>query len=686
MNAGHGYARLPGRLASATCLALMLLTGCTARADEAPTPKVRALLIGEWDYGDAGLPDLDGPRNDIELMRSLLTQRFGVPERDVVTLANPTHGQVQQAFADMARQVQSGDIVYIHYSGHGSTAPDPGEPRGQDQTWVPHGARVKGASKFDSMDILDKEIALWLQPIYDLTPDVVFVSDSCHSATVARGAPRKGVRQVETLGVPHPLLATIKRVPAPTTGLRIGAARDFESAVELEPTDGHNCAKGSPTCYGVFTWNWAQALRESAPGTSWGDVFRRATARVSAVPGTLQRPQLEGHADRAVLQDRFAPLARTVEVSEVGPGGAVLTAGWLAGVTAGSRYEVTTPAAAASGASAAVLRVDSVDGATSRATIVSGQVRAGDLAAETVHAAAAARIRLFVGADARDAAGSRKLAGAVQAASNRLAAYEPVTDKRATELAIVPVTVQRSGCKPACKATTQWQVQTAQGQLADPMLRFDLGRATSELPRMVDDLEAFAWARQLRALGERGNPTTLSLAIKSAMPLRGSSGQCEDSLAAAGHWKLTPADALDRVSTTRPVGECLSFEIANRDPYRSMYGYVVAIGPDFHVQAVWPSPGDGADAARVAPADKVVSTTFYHLGQPGRESLLFLSSDQAIDAALLQHAGVRGGPPASPLESALAAAANRRGDVQTIGQWGAVAIDLQVVAPQGARQ
>jgi hypothetical protein len=103
------------------------------------------------------------------------------------------------------------------------------------------------------------------------------------------------------------------------------------------------------------------------------------------------------------------------------------------------------------------------------------------------------------------------------------------------------------------------------------------------------------------------------------------------------------------------------------------------------VHLVWPDVNDGADAARVEPGGKQASPAFYHLGQAGRESLVFLASDMPLDAALLQHEGARGTEPRSPLESALVAAANQRGDVQTAGQWGAIAIDLDVAAAKAAR-
>ncbi|TGO02842.1 hypothetical protein PN36_18285, partial [Candidatus Thiomargarita nelsonii] len=81
------------------------------------------------------------------------------------------------------------DFVYIFYSGHGSQTKDLNgdEPSGYDQTWVSYGART-GRQGIDNYDVLDDEIDKWLSNLYEKTQNVVFISDSCHSATVTRGA------------------------------------------------------------------------------------------------------------------------------------------------------------------------------------------------------------------------------------------------------------------------------------------------------------------------------------------------------------------------------------------------------------------------------------------------------------------------------------------------------------------
>ena len=315
------------------------MLGCTVQAHAA----VQALLIGIGAYAESNLADLAGPANDVALMKGVLIH-LQVPEANIRVLPNPTHSTIETAFADLSTRVERNDQVYVYYAGHGSRAPAPppangedAERRGEDQTWVAFGARSPLRDGKDKMDVRDEEIALWRDPLYELTPDVVVASISCHSASVTRDA-QVGVRAADGLLQPHPLRASIQRVEQPTTGLPIGAARDFESAVELDPRNNQRCPDGR-NCYGVVTWHRASALRSARPDESWGDVFHRASAAIAATRGVAQRPQMDGVADRAVLGGQFAPLTALIPVTSVGQGGQVrLGAGLISGWTVGSEF------------------------------------------------------------------------------------------------------------------------------------------------------------------------------------------------------------------------------------------------------------------------------------------------------------------------------------------------------------
>ena len=94
-------------------------------------------------------------------------------------------------------------------------------------------------------DILDDEINQWLIPIYAKTDQVVFVSDSCHSASVTRGKV-PWIRAVPIDRRVHPLGKKRFETVKFHSGVLIGAARDDEFASEFDTEDGQS--------YGMFTY------------------------------------------------------------------------------------------------------------------------------------------------------------------------------------------------------------------------------------------------------------------------------------------------------------------------------------------------------------------------------------------------------------------------------------------------
>ena len=83
------------------------------------TPRKVALLIGINGYTGSRL---EGPANDIQLQRQLLIHRFGFQTGDVHLLpeADASRSNILDAFNEyLYGPAQAGDIVVLHFSGHG---------------------------------------------------------------------------------------------------------------------------------------------------------------------------------------------------------------------------------------------------------------------------------------------------------------------------------------------------------------------------------------------------------------------------------------------------------------------------------------------------------------------------------------------------------------------------------------
>jgi uncharacterized caspase-like protein len=140
----------------------------------------KALCIGINDYPGTGM-DLKGCVNDAHDWAQELQKRGFTVATLLDTQA--TKAAMVQGMGSLIEQAQSGDLLVITYSGHGTYAPDMegDEVDGLDEALCPHDIRTKGALTDDEIH----ELFLRRKPGVKL----VLISDSCHSGTVTRAAP-----------------------------------------------------------------------------------------------------------------------------------------------------------------------------------------------------------------------------------------------------------------------------------------------------------------------------------------------------------------------------------------------------------------------------------------------------------------------------------------------------------------
>lgn len=144
--------------------------------------KKYALLIG---INYTGTPSqLSGCVNDIEKMEEILRkEEFIIKSLKDVPIDSknkPTRDNIIHALEDVCKNSCKDDIIYIHYSGHGSQLKALGsdEVDGYDETWCPCDSR--GSEKY----IRDNEILQIISKNVQKETKVIIVSDSCHSGTI----------------------------------------------------------------------------------------------------------------------------------------------------------------------------------------------------------------------------------------------------------------------------------------------------------------------------------------------------------------------------------------------------------------------------------------------------------------------------------------------------------------------
>jgi hypothetical protein len=158
------------------------------------TPRKLALLVGINQYPSS---PLEGCINDVDLQRYLLIHRFGFNPKDIYILAEKeaTRAGILSAFEEhLIKQAQPGDVVFYHYSGHGSRIfdPDPiitrlGDRQGLSGTFVPVNSKLPaGYPEVGGVvqDIMGHTLFLLMSALK--TENVTVVLDSCFSGGATR--------------------------------------------------------------------------------------------------------------------------------------------------------------------------------------------------------------------------------------------------------------------------------------------------------------------------------------------------------------------------------------------------------------------------------------------------------------------------------------------------------------------
>lgn len=281
--------------AASLLLAFVLATFCSAPLSFSQTGTTHALLIGIDEYEAQQISDLAGCANDVELMRRVLIGKFDVASANITVLKNEQatrRGIIDAIRSALISKARPGDVVILHFSGHGSQMKDqPGgdEIDGFDETLVPHDSRTDQV-----FDISDDEMNGLLKELTDKTDNVTFILDSCHSGSAIRGG--STIRMIEA----------DERPPPPPVDFAISARGAGDGQADFRPsgsgyvlisgcraTELSNEALFDENRHGVMTWFLTRALQTAGDTSTYRSVLDDVKTEV-ANRYPSQHPQLEG--------------------------------------------------------------------------------------------------------------------------------------------------------------------------------------------------------------------------------------------------------------------------------------------------------------------------------------------------------------------------------------------------------
>lgn len=228
-----------------------------------------ALLIGIGDYpASSGWSKIHGNR-DIPIIRETLLKQ-GFQNADIVQLvdAQATKSAIVSSFESLAKRVGKGDVVYIHFSGHGQQITDLNGDEDDmfDEAWIPFDAckEYKKGVYEGEKHLIDDEVNKLIMSIREsisTTGKIVVVLDACHSGSSTRGNDPDDEDDIVRGGGKFILPSTANRVAIKTVEetrsngeknivstkaeklqwLSVAACKDHQSNHEYRDEDGKWC-------------------------------------------------------------------------------------------------------------------------------------------------------------------------------------------------------------------------------------------------------------------------------------------------------------------------------------------------------------------------------------------------------------------------------------------------------------
>lgn len=208
-----------------------------------------ALLIGIGNYPqDSGWNSIHGD-NDVSIIKTLLLEQ-GFVEDNIIVLKNAeaTKSGILSAMDRLRGNAQSGDVVYIQFSGHGQQVTDLNgdEEDHFDEAWIPYDAKKKYVvGEYEGQNhILDDELNKYLNGLRSkvgIRGKIVLVADACHSGSGSRGLGDDD--DVYVRGTDEKFIipgggANIMRKEEPVYWLYVGACKPYQTNYEYKTADG----------------------------------------------------------------------------------------------------------------------------------------------------------------------------------------------------------------------------------------------------------------------------------------------------------------------------------------------------------------------------------------------------------------------------------------------------------------
>lgn len=291
---------------SIACMILMLTVSVAVSAQTR-----RALVIGIGQQEDKAWGKINGDR-DVPFVEEILTNaRFKAGNIRKLVNQQATKAAIVNAFNSLASQSKRGDIVYVHFSGHGQQMKDVhnDEKDALDECWIPYDAYRKPCDRDrGEKHLTDDEVNYYLNAIRDKIGDagkMLVVIDACHSGDATRGDEEEMVRGVEDIfeAIKSFIWGTdIENNKKDVVNPNAKENKERWITISACKSDQVNIEMKSPAV-GKLTYALYKKVKEASRSDN-GDFFRKVRIFVNSNTGSRpQYPVMTGETDRYRIID-----------------------------------------------------------------------------------------------------------------------------------------------------------------------------------------------------------------------------------------------------------------------------------------------------------------------------------------------------------------------------------------------
>jgi len=325
-------------------IALLLTLSLTSSAEK------HGLVIAIGQYSIESLWPPISSMNDIPHVTSAF-KILGFDENNITVITNEeaTKSGILGAMSALSNKVKTGDIVYIHYSGHGQQIVDDNgdELDGLDEAIVPYDSpqffepgvyEGENLIRDDELGKISAEIRKKVGP----TGQLILVLDSCHSGSGTRGlAKARGTDKI--MGPSN--FKPKSRGQESSMGLNVSPENaapmiSFFGASSKELNYETLDDQSNPV--GSLTYSMASILAGMKQNFSYGELFERVKLRMKTL-APHQNPQMEGPSDMMILGGISSNPNLLFPVNEkISPTELVVGLGTMIDVHTGSIVEVVS--------------------------------------------------------------------------------------------------------------------------------------------------------------------------------------------------------------------------------------------------------------------------------------------------------------------------------------------------------